>query len=114
MKIGPMGHGAGYPHRWQGSIAQGRGGSSPQRVIKGKKMAGHYGHEKVTIQNLNVLYKDKEKNLIIIKGAIPGPKNSFVIIKEAIKPHKNKLNFDFNFNEIEKTIDVNHANVENN
>jgi large subunit ribosomal protein L3 len=71
-------------------------------------MAGHYGHEKVTVQNLNVLYKNIEKNIIIIRGAIPGPKNSFVIIKEAIKSHKNKPKYEFNFKDIAK-----HTNIEN-
>ena len=66
FKIGPLSHGAGYPHRYQGSIAFGRGGSQAQRVKKGQKMSGHYGCEKVTIQNLLVLAVDKDNNTITI------------------------------------------------
>ena len=59
----------------------GRGGSQGQRVMKGKKMSGHYGQELVTIQNLPIVDIDLSKNLILIKGSVPGPKNSLVIIK---------------------------------
>ncbi len=81
FKCGPKSHGAGYPHRYQGSISFGRGGSQGQRVMKGKKMSGHYGQELVTIQNLPIVDIDLSKNLILIKGSVPGPKNSLVIIK---------------------------------
>jgi large subunit ribosomal protein L3 len=56
-------------------------------------MAGHYGHETQTIQNLNVVSVDKENKLLLISGAIPGPKNSIVLIKSAIKPHKKTPTF---------------------
>lgn len=87
-KIGPMGHGAGYPHRYQGSISFGRGGSQGQRVPKGKKMPGHWGHELVTITNLVVVSIDVEKNLILLKGSIPGPKNSLAVLKTTKKHQK--------------------------
>lgn len=86
FSMGPMGHGAGYPHRYVGSIAKGRGGSQAQRVFKGTKLPGHYGHELVTIKNLLVLDVKAEENLILVKGAIPGPKGSVVTLKSANKP----------------------------
>lgn len=75
-------HGTGPNVRHGGSIGA---CSSPSRVFKGKKQAGHMGHERVTIQNLEVVKVDVENNLIAIKGAIPGPKGGIVIIADAIK-----------------------------
>lgn len=75
-------HGTGPNHRHPGSIGA---CSSPSRVFKGKKMAGHYGHETVTIQNLTIAKIDAENNLIAIKGAIPGPKGGIVVIADAVK-----------------------------
>lgn len=75
-------HGTGPNHRHPGSIGA---CSSPSRVFKGKKMAGHYGHETVTVQNLTVAKIDAENNLIAIKGAIPGPKGGIVVIADAVK-----------------------------
>ena len=77
-----MTHGTGPNHRHQGSLGA---CSSPSRVFKGRKMAGHYGHEKVTVQNLKVVKVDAENNLIAIKGAIPGPKGGIVVIADAVK-----------------------------
>ena len=77
-----MTHGTGPNHRHQGSLGA---CSSPSRVFKGRKMAGHYGHEAVTIQNLKVVKVDAENNLIAIKGAIPGPKGGIVVIADAVK-----------------------------
>ena len=77
-----MTHGTGPNHRHQGSLGA---CSSPSRVFKGRKMAGHYGHETVTIQNLKVVKVDAENNLIAIKGAIPGPKGGIVVIADAVK-----------------------------
>ncbi len=77
-----MSHGTGPNHRHQGSLGA---CSSPSRVFKGKKMAGHYGHEAVTVQNLTVAKVDAENNLIAIKGAIPGPKGGIVVIADAVK-----------------------------
>ncbi|MGN0458086.1 MAG: 50S ribosomal protein L3 [Eubacterium sp.] len=77
-----MTHGTGPNHRHAGSLGA---CSSPSRVFKGKKMAGHYGHETVTIQNLKVVKVDAESNLIAIKGAIPGPKGGIVVIADAVK-----------------------------
>lgn len=88
FKIGPLGHGAGYPHRYQGSISFGRGGSQGQRVPKGQKMSGHYGHELVTISNLTIVGIELAKNLIIVKGSVPGPVNGLVLLKTTVKPKK--------------------------
>ncbi|MCF0217518.1 MAG: 50S ribosomal protein L3 [Malacoplasma sp.] len=88
FKIGPLSHGAGYPHRYQGSISFGRGGTQGQRVPKGQRMAGHYGHELVTIANLVVVNVELEKNLILIKGSVPGPINSLVLLKTTTKSKK--------------------------
>ncbi len=75
-------HGTGPNARHQGSLGA---CSSPSRVFKGRKMAGHYGHETVTVQNLTVAKVDAENNLIAIKGAIPGPKGGIVVIADAVK-----------------------------
>ena len=78
---GPMTHGSGY-HRGPGSMGA---CSSPSRVFKGKKLAGHLGCEKVTVQNLDVVKVDIDRNLILVKGAIPGPKGGIVTIKNTVK-----------------------------
>ena len=78
---GPMTHGSGY-HRGPGSMGA---CSSPSRVFKGKRLAGHLGCEKVTVQNLDVVKVDIERNLILVKGAIPGPKGGIVTIKNTVK-----------------------------
>lgn len=88
FKIGPLGHGAGYPHRYQGSISFGRGGSQGQRVMKGKKMSGHWGHELITIANLTIVSIDVAKNLILIHGSVPGPVDGVVCIKTTSKKVK--------------------------
>lgn len=75
-------HGTGPVSRHGGSIGQ---CSDPSRVFKGLKSAGHLGHEKVTVQNLKVVKVLEEKNLIAIKGAVPGPKGSVVCIKDSVK-----------------------------
>ncbi|MBQ3498232.1 MAG: 50S ribosomal protein L3 [Clostridia bacterium] len=75
-------HGTGPVARHAGSLGA---CSDPSRVYKGKKLAGHLGHEKVTVQNLSIVKIDVENNLIAIKGAIPGPKGSFVVIKDTCK-----------------------------
>ena len=77
-----MTHGTGPNHRHAGSLGA---CSSPSRVFKGKKMAGHYGHETVTVQNLKIAKVDAENNLIAIKGASPGPKGGIVVIADAVK-----------------------------
>lgn len=78
---GPMSHGSRY-HRGPGSMGA---ASDPSRVYKGKKLAGHMGAERVTIQNLEIVKVDAENNLLLIKGAIPGPKKGLVVVKKAIK-----------------------------
>ena len=75
-------HGTGPVARHAGSLGA---CSDPSRVFKGKKLAGHLGHERVTIQNLTVVKVDAENNLIAIKGAIPGPKGGVVVIADAVK-----------------------------
>lgn len=75
-------HGTGPIHREVGSMGS---TSSPSRVFKNKHMAGQYGNEQVTIQNLDVVKVDEEKNLIAIKGAIPGAKGSIVFIRDTVK-----------------------------
>ena len=77
---GPMGHGSHY-HRGPGSM----GTMRPMRVFKGKKLPGHMGTLTVTIQNLEVVMVDVENNCILIKGNIPGPKKSLVVIQSAVK-----------------------------
>lgn len=78
---GPETHGSKY-HRGPGSIGA---ASYPARVIKGMKMAGRLGNEKVTVQNLELVRVDKERNLLLVKGAVPGAKGGLLIVKEAIK-----------------------------
>ncbi len=81
---GPMAHGSKF-HRHQGSNGA---CSSPSRVFKGKGMPGHMGAKKITIQNLEVVKIDVENNLILVKGAVPGPKKAMVTIKETVKSGK--------------------------
>ena len=81
---GPMAHGSKY-HRHAGSNGA---CSSPSKVFKGKKMPGHMGGKKVTTQNLEIVRVDAEKNLLLVKGAVPGPKKALVTIKESVKDGK--------------------------
>ncbi len=81
---GPMAHGSKF-HRHQGSNGA---CSSPSKVFKGKGMPGHMGNVKVTIQNLEIVRVDAENNLLLVKGAVPGPKKSLVTIKESVKKTK--------------------------
>ncbi|MDO4489503.1 MAG: 50S ribosomal protein L3 [Lachnospiraceae bacterium] len=78
---GPMAHGSKY-HRHAGSNGA---CSDPSKVFKGKRMPGHMGNVKVTIQNLEVVRVDAENNLLLVKGSVPGPKKSLVTIKETVK-----------------------------
>ena len=84
LKSGPSGHGSKY-HRHAGSNGS---CSTPSKVFKGKKMPGHMGGKKVTTQNLEIVRVDAEKNLLLVKGAIPGPKKALVTIKESVKAGK--------------------------
>ena len=81
---GPKTHGSRY-HRRPGSM----GTMRPMRVLKGKKLPGHMGHEQITIQNLMIVDVDTENKYILVSGNVPGPKNSYVFIREAIKGSKN-------------------------
>ncbi len=78
---GPMSHGSKF-HRHQGSNGA---CSSPSKVFKGKGMPGHMGSVRITVQNLEVVRVDAEKNLLLVKGAVPGPKKALVTIKETTK-----------------------------
>ena len=78
---GPMGHGSMY-HRRPGSMGP---TSTPGRVFKGKKLPGHMGHVTVTIQNLDVVAVDMDKNVILVKGSVPGAKGAILKIKSAVK-----------------------------
>ncbi|MBQ1544341.1 MAG: 50S ribosomal protein L3, partial [Clostridia bacterium] len=75
-------HGTGPNARHAGSLGA---CSDPSRVFKGKKLAGHLGHERVTIQNLEVVKVDADNNLIAIKGAVPGPRGGIVVIRDTVK-----------------------------
>ena len=77
-----MTHGVGPVHREVGSMGA---NSTPSRVFKNRKMPGRYGYENVTIQNLEIVKVDADRNILLIKGCVPGPKGSIVMIKEAVK-----------------------------
>ena len=81
---GPMAHGSKF-HRHQGSNGS---SSDPSRVFKGKGMPGHMGAKKITVQNLEIVKVDVENILILVKGAVPGPKKSLVTLKETVKSGK--------------------------
>ena len=78
---GPMAHGSKY-HRGVGSLSA---NSDPSRVFKNKHMSGQYGNEKVTVQNLEIVKVDAERNLLLVKGAVPGPNNSVLVIRDTVK-----------------------------
>ena len=80
QSTGPMGHGSQY-HRGVGSL----GTMLPMHVLKGKKMPGHMGNVQRTVQNLEVVQVDTENNVILVKGNVPGPKKSLVVIRTAVK-----------------------------
>ena len=84
LKSGPSSHGSKY-HRHAGSNGM---ASDPSKVFKGKKMPGQMGAERVTIQNLEVVRVDAENNLLLVKGAVPGPKKALVTVKETVKTGK--------------------------
>ncbi len=75
-------HGAHLVHRMPGSVGQ---CATPARIFKGKKMAGRMGGEQVTTQNLEVVRSDVEKNMVLVKGSVPGPKGGSVVIRNAVK-----------------------------
>ncbi len=78
---GPMAHGSKY-HRGPGSMGA---CSTPSKVMKGKKLPGHMGVDRVTVQNLSVAKVDTERNLLLVKGAVPGPRGGIVTIKDTVK-----------------------------
>ena len=82
FKGAPASHGAHKNHRKPGAIGQ---CAFPARVFKGMKMAGHMGHEQVTTQNLEVVQTDAERNILLIKGSVPGPAGGVVIVRNAVK-----------------------------
>ncbi len=95
---GPMGHGSHY-HRGPGSM----GTMLPKRVLKGKKLPGHMGNETITIQNLQIVEVNAEENYILVSGNIPGPKNSLVLIKSAVKNNSKKENVEI-ISYVEETV----------
>lgn len=82
---GPASHGAHKSHRRGGSIGQ---SAAPSRVFKGKKMSGRMGTKQVTVQNLKVVKVETEKDLLMVKGAIPGPRKGLLVIRKAVKKNK--------------------------
>lgn len=80
FKRGPMAHGSKY-HRRPGSLAA----KGPARVFKGRRLPGHYGAERVTVQNLEVVKVDAERSLLAVKGAVPGPRGGLVVVKNSVK-----------------------------
>lgn len=80
---GPMAHGSRY-HRRPGSL----GSINPGRVFKGQTLPGRMGGERITVQNLEVIKVDTERNLLLVKGSVPGPKKAFVTVKTAVKSGK--------------------------
>lgn len=78
---GPMSHGSGY-HRGVGSMGA---NSSPSRVFKNKHLPGHWGNEKITIQNLEIVRVDKERGVLLVKGAVPGAKGALVFVRQSVK-----------------------------
>src|SRR5215211_8721653 len=87
FKGGPKTHGQSDRHRAPGSIGA---SATPGRVFKGMRMAGHMGHERVTIQNLTVLRVDLERNLLLVQGSVPGPINGVVLVRRAVKGQNRK------------------------
>lgn len=81
---GPETHGSMY-HRRVGSMSA---NTSPARVFKGKRLPGHMGVDKITVQNLDVVRVDSERNLLLVKGAVPGPKGGLLVVKETVKSGK--------------------------
>jgi len=79
---GAMAHGGGPVHRQPGSMGA---NTTPARILKGKKMPGHLGAEQVTVQNLTVVKVDAERNVIAVRGAVPGPKGGIVFLKNTVK-----------------------------
>jgi large subunit ribosomal protein L3 len=79
---GATSHGGGPVHRQAGSMGA---NTTPARILKGKKMAGHLGAEQVTVQNLTVVKVDAERNVIAVRGAVPGPKGGIVFLKNTVK-----------------------------
>jgi large subunit ribosomal protein L3 len=78
---GPKTHGQSDRHRAPGSIGA---GTSPGRVVKGHKMAGHMGNSRVTVRNLEVVSVDPDRDLLLVKGAVPGARNSLIIIRKTV------------------------------
>ena len=85
FKGGPKTHGQSDRHRAPGSVGA---GSTPGRVVKGMRMAGHMGHERVTVSNLEVYEADAERNLLFVKGAVPGTRNTVLLIRKSRRVKK--------------------------
>ena len=83
----PTSHGGGPVHRHAGSMGS---STDPSRIFPGKKQAGHMGVDQITVQNLDVVKVDPELNMLVVRGAVPGPKNGLVTVKSTVKVHKVK------------------------
>jgi large subunit ribosomal protein L3 len=81
----PASHGAKRVHRKPGSVGA---SADPSRVLPGTRMAGHYGSERVTCRNLKLVRTDDENNLLLVRGAVPGPDGAFVVIRRSAKKHR--------------------------
>jgi large subunit ribosomal protein L3 len=81
MHRGPMAHGSKY-HRALGSLSS---GTSPGKVKKNKRMPGHFGHVRRTVLNLKVVRSDAERNLLLVKGAVPGPRGTVILVRDSVK-----------------------------
>ena len=82
FKGGPKTHGQSDRSRAPGSIGA---TTTPGRVFKGQRMAGHMGHERVTVQNLQIVRVDAERNIVLVKGSVPGPNEGLLLVRRAIK-----------------------------
>jgi len=81
---GPISHGSKY-HRGVGSLSS---GTTPGKVKKNKRMSGHKGHAKITVQNLSIIGADTEKGLLLVKGAVPGPRGALIMVRDTVKTNK--------------------------
>ncbi|MDQ0513634.1 large subunit ribosomal protein L3 [Mycoplasmoides fastidiosum] len=88
FSMGARSHGAGWPHRYQGSLTAGRGGASAQRVWKGKKMAGRYGNETVSVIHSEIVGLEPEQNLLLVRGSVPGRNKGVLRIKTTTRSKK--------------------------
>lgn len=102
---GPSSHGSGF-HRGIGSM----GAIAPNRIFRGKKMPGRLGHAQVTVQNLEVIAVILEKNALLVKGSVPGPKKQFVVVKNSVKKNTKNNSVEL-INYTKKTTEINNNEI---